>query len=65
MSKKDDDKLFNEYKKHRYYCRHCGHSVTIYGFMDKTICSFCGWYVFRTPKDEFKFRMGNFYKNGG
>lgn len=64
MNKKKDDKLFNEYRKITFHCRHCGHSVTIYGYMDKKICNYCGYYVFRTPKDEFKFRMKNVSKNG-
>lgn len=62
MSKKEEDKLFEEYKKITYYCGHCGHSVIIYNDKDKEICNFCGYYVFKTPKDEFKFRMGNCLK---
>lgn len=64
MNKKDD-KMFDEYRKLRFHCRHCGSSVTIYGWMDKRICRFCGYWVFQTPKDEFMFRVGNFFKNGG
>ena len=60
----DDDKIFDEYRKITYRCRHCGHSVTIHGYMDKVICNHCGYFVFRTPKDEFMFRIGNFLKSG-
>ena len=61
----DDNKLFEEYSKIRYYCRRCGHSVIIHNNKDKVICDFCGYYIFKTPKDEFKFRMGICLKNGG
>lgn len=60
----DDDKMFDEYRKITYHCRHCGYSVTIRGYLDKVICRNCGYWVFRTPKDEFKFRVGNFLKSG-
>lgn len=60
----DDSKLFDEYRKLKFRCRHCGHNVIIHGYMDKNICTWCGHYVFRTQKDEFKFRVGKAVKNG-
>ena len=32
---------------------------------NKRICKHCGYYVFKTPKDEFNFRIENLLKNGG
>lgn len=59
-----DDRRFEEYSKITYKCRHCGHIVTIHGYMEKVIYTHCGYWVFRTPKDEFMFRVGNFLKSG-
>lgn len=54
---KEDDRLFEEYSKHKVKCKHCGHSTTMPVFLDKKICSWCGKYVFRTSEIEFKFRL--------
>ena len=62
--KTEDDRRFEEYTKITYKCKHCGCSVTIPDYMDKVICRVCGYFVFRTPKDEFMFRVGNFLKSG-
>jgi len=35
----------------------CGRNETIPPHLNKVICSWCGNYVFRTPKEEFKHRM--------
>ena len=34
----------------------CGHTVFM-GRQDKKICSWCGKYVFKDKKEEFKYRM--------
>ena len=53
----EDDRMFEEYSKHKVRCKHCGHNSTIPVYVDKRICSWCGNYVFRTPEIEFKFRL--------
>lgn len=54
---REDDRMFEEYSKHKVKCKHCGHSSTMPVYVDKKICSWCGNYVFRTPEIEFKFRL--------
>ncbi len=48
--------LLNDMTKSRVKCS-CGHSVLIPTRKDKTICSWCGNYVFRNKQDEFKYRF--------
>ena len=49
-------KIHQERTENTYKCK-CGHSVSIPIFVDKTICSFCGNYVFKNKQDEFRFRV--------
>lgn len=39
-----------------YPCK-CGHKVMIENKREKTLCNWCGNYVFKNKKDEFKYRM--------
>ena len=62
-------KLFNYQKKldkvienNRYYCK-CGHSVVILPKEEKTFCTYCGHYVFKNKKDEFKYRIKEIMRN--
>ena len=36
----------------------CSHTFLIHATEDKKICNWCGRYVFRTPRAEFKYRLG-------
>lgn len=53
-----------EYKKymesranHKYACKHCGHKQLITNKMEKTVCDWCGKYIFKNGLDEFKYRL--------
>lgn len=35
----------------------CGHSIAMKPGLNKEICNWCNCYVFRTPKDEFEYRL--------
>ena len=35
----------------------CGHSIAMKPGLNKQICTWCKNYVFRTPRDEFNYRM--------
>ena len=48
--------LLNDMTKARTKCS-CGHSVIIPSRKDRTICSWCGNYVFRNKQDEFRYRF--------
>jgi len=49
-------RMTEEYDKVKYTCK-CGHRVIITNKQDKTICDWCGHYVFKSKKDEFEFRL--------
>lgn len=42
---------------HSYKCKKCGHKELIRFNSNKTICSHCHNYIFKTELDEFKFRI--------
>lgn len=52
-------KIFEERYEHKVYCS-CGHSVVIFPFehKNKKVCSYCGKYVYKDKKEEFKERLG-------
>ena len=45
------------------YCDNCHHTVEFWNNNKKTLCQWCGKYVFKTKKDEFKFRLEQRLKN--
>lgn len=51
-----DKKLYESASRGRIYCQNCGHSLII-GKQDKVICDWCGHYVFKDKKAEFKYRL--------
>ena len=58
MPLKEVAKYKEEIQKHFYKCKHCGHKEFIRYDENKTICRWCGWYIFKSDKDEFKERLG-------
>lgn len=50
---KEDTRYFEERAKHRIKCK-CGHSISIPNCINKTLCSWCGNYVYKNEKDKFK-----------
>lgn len=55
-TKQEDDKLFNELSKNRYKCKKCGH-VVVMPKQNKTLCTYCGVWVFKNDAEEFKYRL--------
>lgn len=55
MSYKEDSKKFDELLKYRVKCK-CSHSV-IMPKADRTICTHCGNWVYRTPQLKFKYKI--------
>ena len=35
----------------------CGHVVMIPVYKDRTLCSYCGFWVYKTPKLEFEYKL--------
>ena len=55
--RREDKKRSIEFYESCVKCLKCGHSVPI-GRKDKMLCEFCGKYVFKDKKEEFRYRMG-------
>lgn len=51
------DKYHDAMQKFEYKCKRCGHTVTIIAAKEKNLCDWCGHYVFKDDKTEFKYRM--------
>lgn len=57
MSFKEIDKYYNEISKQKYQCKKCGRKQIIPAYVDKLVCSWCGHYVYKSDRDEFKDRL--------
>lgn len=49
-------RMADELSKVTYKCA-CGHKEVIPSAEDKKLCSWCGHYVFKDKKDEFRYRV--------
>lgn len=56
-------RMQDNYDKVRYKCK-CGHRSVIPKNVEKTVCSWCGNYVFKDKKTEFQYRMAQNIKRG-
>ena len=56
LTKKEFDIMTDQLAKVKHTCS-CGHRVVVPQRTDKEICSWCGHYVFREKRDEFKYRV--------
>lgn len=52
---KDIEKYASFISKHRIICQ-CGHRVLLTKFHDRTLCKWCGRYVYLDKKTEFKYK---------
>ena len=53
MTIKEDTRYFTERSKYKIKCK-CGHTETIKPKAKKKLCSWCGNYIYREAKEEFK-----------
>ncbi len=58
-----DAKLFNRLEKNRFYCSKCGHTVVMMPITKKKMCTWCGTWVFRDKREEFKYRVKEGIRN--
>lgn len=56
LTYREMEKYNDELQKHLYMCK-CGHKTMIRFDEIKALCSWCGNYVYKDKKDEFKDRM--------
>ena len=61
MKFKDIEKYASEMQKFKIKCK-CSHTVIIPYNVDLKICSYCGHYVFKDKKTEFKYKMNKALK---
>ena len=57
LTVKEYERMTEEYDKVKYQCKRCGHKVIIPKWVDKQICDWCGYWVFKNKKDECIFRV--------
>lgn len=56
MTKEQFQRQANEYDKVKIKCK-CGHKLVIPVWVDKQVCSWCGYYVYRNKRLEFKEKL--------
>ena len=56
LTNKQYKKMTEELDKVKYMCK-CGRKSVIHYNEEKTICSWCGRYVFKSKKDEDLYRI--------
>lgn len=54
---KEYQKKSDELDKVKIKCSKCGHREIVPNWVDKKICSWCGYYIYRNKQEEFKDRM--------
>ena len=48
----------NSKNNFKYYCEHCGHTISFYAFEpEKKLCSWCGRYNYKTDIAKFKDKL--------
>ena len=65
--KKETDSFrrkMDEYDKVKHICS-CGHRIIMPKWVDKQICGWCGNYVFKDKREEFKYRLKEEIRKGG
>jgi ribosomal protein L37E len=54
---KEFNKMSEEYAKVKYTCKNCGRKAIIPYNVDKQLCKWCKYYVFKSDQEEFKYRI--------
>lgn len=49
-------KYHNKISTIKHTCK-CGHVVVIPTYKDRTLCGHCGFWVYKTPKLEFEYKL--------
>ena len=49
-------KKFTQITKRTVKCK-CGHSITFNDKRDRLICSWCGYWCYKSPSVEFKYKL--------
>ena len=57
MSYASDTKYFDEMRKLKKTCKHCGHTQVMHFLQKKTICRWCKHYIFKNDFEEFKHNL--------
>lgn len=52
----DFEKISNMYAEVKVQCK-CGHKNVFPYWIDRKVCTWCGYYVYRTPQIEFREKL--------
>lgn len=63
MQFKEMMKYHSKMTEYKTKCKNCGHGMAIPPQLDKIICDWCGRYIFKDDKTEFKYRLLEKLKN--
>lgn len=53
----EDSKVLSAQQKRRVKCKRCGCTRSVRAADNKNVCRNCGYYIFRSDKDEFIYRV--------
>lgn len=53
------EKYANEMHKFKYKCKKCGNKAIIPNKVNKVLCKWCNNFVFKNPRDEFKYKINS------
>ena len=53
---KEEQRYFDSIASARIKCKKCGHTILM-SKVDRTICSYCGHWVYKNSKTEFKYKL--------
>lgn len=56
LTLEEEKRRSNEIAPYKVKCKECGHVVVLIK-QNKTLCTYCGKYIFKNKKEEFKYRM--------
>lgn len=56
LNEKEMDKYLDSLSEAKIVCKKCGHKVT-FGRKDRVICSWCGHWIYKDDKTEYKYKI--------
>ena len=60
---KEYQRMSDEYAKVKYPCK-CGRKVVIPAWVERQLCDWCGIWVYKDKKTEFKYKLKEKVKKG-
>ena len=57
LTKKQIEDIYNAKSKLKRQCKHCGRKKVIPVYLDRILCDWCGFWIYREPSIEFKYKL--------